>query len=610
MPEDKIVHAAPVPPFVTFVASAVPMVFDNSMSYYEALCALWKWLQDDVINVINNNATVTDGYIALTNEYIEKFNELKTYVDTYFDNLDVQEEINNKLDAMADDGTLAAIISEYLNSIAVFGYDTVSDMKAAVNLVDGSYARTLGYHAKNDNGGGLYKIRSITNDDVVDEGLIIALADDDLIAELIINEDTVKPEQFGAYGDATHDDTLALRKAIQTGKHVFLTKNYYITASIISDISDLYLKLSGLNKNKLTRNVDDDCYSAIVMAEGVEVFEDITNVYGFITGVNFVTTDRTENNAYKTGAVFSGCTLKGVEFSECCVARIGHFLYDTKVMQVTRIDTCTFLNIHNFAYCTDYNTGSFIDSYISNCYINGGKQTDANNYFFPYWQGQGSFIENCFIDYYYIMYKSVRGYSFLPKSRNNTYEVFRYLYDSSIGETRFSSLGDTFHWMSGSDYVNSMPTLSYTGHDSQSHTVPNCILWHNNKNIVYIKNAHLPYEHIETSLVFLQTQVGAYRYERCVMTLCGSYRNTADKDNNKVVIAEGGIYHNQGFKYNVFDLPFIPQVETLPDLTGSYWNSDFYAGQKVELSNVVYRALYDYDDSIYKWQKLNCLDNF
>ena len=37
---EKIVHAAPVPPFVRFVASAVPMVFDNSLSYYEALCAI------------------------------------------------------------------------------------------------------------------------------------------------------------------------------------------------------------------------------------------------------------------------------------------------------------------------------------------------------------------------------------------------------------------------------------------------------------------------------------------------------------------------------------------------------------------------------------------
>lgn len=106
---DKIQKAPMVPPFVRFVCSAVPMVFDDSLSYYEALSALWKWLQDDVVNVININATVTEEYINLTNE-------LKTFVEDYFVNLDVQEEINNKLDAMVEDGTLDEIINQEIFS--------------------------------------------------------------------------------------------------------------------------------------------------------------------------------------------------------------------------------------------------------------------------------------------------------------------------------------------------------------------------------------------------------------------------------------------------------------------------------------------------------------
>lgn len=46
-------------------------------------------------------------------EYIAKFVELKDYVDTYFENLDVQDEINNKLDEMAESGVLERIITEY-----------------------------------------------------------------------------------------------------------------------------------------------------------------------------------------------------------------------------------------------------------------------------------------------------------------------------------------------------------------------------------------------------------------------------------------------------------------------------------------------------------------
>lgn len=47
--------------------------------------------------------------------YIDKFNELAQYVHDYFDNLDVQEEINNKLDEMSENGDLAKIIEPYLS---------------------------------------------------------------------------------------------------------------------------------------------------------------------------------------------------------------------------------------------------------------------------------------------------------------------------------------------------------------------------------------------------------------------------------------------------------------------------------------------------------------
>lgn len=113
MNQDNIEKQPPVPPFVRFVCSAVPMVFDDSLSYYEALSALWKYMQDTV-DVINNNATVTEEYIQLTKD-------LQDYMNNYFDNLDVQEEINNKLDALVDDGTLGEllepILEDYVNPI-------------------------------------------------------------------------------------------------------------------------------------------------------------------------------------------------------------------------------------------------------------------------------------------------------------------------------------------------------------------------------------------------------------------------------------------------------------------------------------------------------------
>ena len=98
-----------IPPFVKFCCANVPAVFDDSLSYYEALCALWKYLQD-CIDVINNNA-------LLEEEFIDKFNELKDYVEDYFDNLDVQAEINNKLDEMTESGELTELIKNYVDPI-------------------------------------------------------------------------------------------------------------------------------------------------------------------------------------------------------------------------------------------------------------------------------------------------------------------------------------------------------------------------------------------------------------------------------------------------------------------------------------------------------------
>ena len=68
-------------------------------------------------------------------DYINQFNELHDYVHDYFDNLDVQDEINNKLDEMADDGELTELILNYYSktvdvifpTYGLDGTDTLGD---------------------------------------------------------------------------------------------------------------------------------------------------------------------------------------------------------------------------------------------------------------------------------------------------------------------------------------------------------------------------------------------------------------------------------------------------------------------------------------------------
>ncbi len=216
-----------VPPFVKFVCANVPMVFDDSLSYYEALCALWKYVQG-MTDVINNNATLEEEFIDKFNILQGKFVELKNYVDTYFDNLDVQEEINNKLDAMAEDGTLQEIITTYIQSNVAWTFDDIDEMQAATNLIAGSYAQTYGFGDNNDGGGAKYLIREPAESETANNITTFDIIGG-LIAELVI-EPKMTTKQFGA---GINTDSDVLNSAIANCSDIVLSTNMEIPAQAV-----------------------------------------------------------------------------------------------------------------------------------------------------------------------------------------------------------------------------------------------------------------------------------------------------------------------------------------------------------------------------------------
>lgn len=212
MNENPTIDVNKVRPITRFIYTlgALPTSYLMSMTYEEQLVWLCNYITKTLIPAINTD-------VEAVQELQQLYIDLQNYVNNYFDNLDVQEEINNKLDAMVESGQLADIIAQYLGLAGMITFDTVSDMKLAENLVNGSKCSTLGYHEINDGGNALYKVRTITNEDVIDEASIIALNDNTLIAELIYDIANVK--QFGAYGDGIHDDTQSIQKAINKTKN-------------------------------------------------------------------------------------------------------------------------------------------------------------------------------------------------------------------------------------------------------------------------------------------------------------------------------------------------------------------------------------------------------
>ena len=170
----------PLRPFKLWVLQNFPFIEEDfdALTNYEMMCKIVAKL-NEVVNISNKQSETIN---TLNNA----FNQLTSYVNNYFDNLDVQEEINNKLDEMTESGQLEEIITEYLKLKGLLSFDTVADMIVSENLVNGSNVRTLGKDTYNDGKGAFYKIRDITNDDVVDGVHIIAMeTSDTLIAELL-----------------------------------------------------------------------------------------------------------------------------------------------------------------------------------------------------------------------------------------------------------------------------------------------------------------------------------------------------------------------------------------------------------------------------------------
>ena len=189
-----------VPPIkkICMTIGQLPTSYLETMSYYEMLVWFVNYLRDDIIPVVNANG-------AATEELQHLFVDLQNYVNNYFDNLDVQEEIDHKLDEMVEDGTLANILNNYTQLCKV--YNTYTDMIADTGLVDNQKCSTLGYYAINDGGAANYYIT-----DTADENAIqFSTGTSGLYATLLVEDNTLHSKQLGLKGDGETNELTALQ---------------------------------------------------------------------------------------------------------------------------------------------------------------------------------------------------------------------------------------------------------------------------------------------------------------------------------------------------------------------------------------------------------------
>lgn len=155
------------------------------------------------------------AYMRKVSKQCDDFQKQLNNYENYFKNLDVQEEIDNKLEEMSESGELASIIAQFLNLNVEYVFDTVSDLINATSLLNGSHVKTLGFNTKGDGGASNYYIRTKTESDTTDGYTLIDLTElDDLIAVFEPSNNILNVHQFGIFGDGETDYTDRLNKVL------------------------------------------------------------------------------------------------------------------------------------------------------------------------------------------------------------------------------------------------------------------------------------------------------------------------------------------------------------------------------------------------------------
>ena len=119
-----------------WVQKVLPLVYDDSLSYYELLNKVVSYLNE----VIETSNDLVDDVVALR----DAFAELQTYVNDYFDNLDVTAEVESAIDNLVENGTIPRLISNIINDYMANEGETIINAwlddhpEATTTVQDGS----------------------------------------------------------------------------------------------------------------------------------------------------------------------------------------------------------------------------------------------------------------------------------------------------------------------------------------------------------------------------------------------------------------------------------------------------------------------------------------
>ena len=171
--------------------------YNAQVELYRRETALAKATADDALETAN--ATENDVVTLLPKAAFDAINTVQKYID---------DNVIRLVD---------------LISARPLTFDTVADMQAASNMQSGMTCHTNGFHAIGDGGAAYYIVTS----DATPNGMDVLALSNNLYATLVITEPYVTPEQFGAYGDGTTDDSANIQRACAVSRNVKLNDKIY-----------------------------------------------------------------------------------------------------------------------------------------------------------------------------------------------------------------------------------------------------------------------------------------------------------------------------------------------------------------------------------------------
>lgn len=207
--------------------------------------------------IISEVKKAIEGFKALsakTDDFETTLNNALEYINNYFENLNVQEEINNKLEEMKKNGELADIIASFLK--APNYYLSVQSMVADTAITNNSVAITASYHTDVNEGSCLYWIHKPKSYDFE-----IALSNNLYAYPCPMGIPTVR--EFGAIANnnvetplknlikysTTTNNPCDISGPYQLENPQYIDKKYLANYNLTSDAGVVYTKNIDINTN-------------------------------------------------------------------------------------------------------------------------------------------------------------------------------------------------------------------------------------------------------------------------------------------------------------------------------------------------------------------------